>query len=225
MSCPEVSSAFATLALSPVPTERPYSHLLAFSSTASASPIHASRTHSWLPGAAHVAEPTCKSGPTLPLSNWPSDADCPTLHDFSATPVAKKRALPRLRRPAPKLQSAISIHTQTARSVLRRVSACLGRPHTWQRHPVCCLPCAESCPQLHSSAHHCQRLPSSLLIENAPEHTPQPQHPAPRHFRSRLTTIRPDDEGRLLTGTCSTAVLDVWESGCAKLSSSGETSC
>jgi hypothetical protein len=108
MSCPEVSSAFATLAISPVPTERPCSHSLAFSSTASASPIHASRTHSWLTGAAHVAEPICKSGPTLPLNNWPSDADCPTLHDFSATPIAKKRALPRLRRPAPKLQKADS---------------------------------------------------------------------------------------------------------------------
>jgi hypothetical protein len=105
MSCPEVSSAFATLAISPVPTERPCLHSLAFNSTASGSPSHASRTHSWLPGAAHVAEPTCKSGPTLPLNNWPSDADCPTLHDFSATPVAKKRAVPRLRRPAPKLQN------------------------------------------------------------------------------------------------------------------------
>ncbi len=44
-------------------------------------------------------------GPNLPLNNWPSDADCPTLHDFSATPVAKKPALPRLRRPAPKHQN------------------------------------------------------------------------------------------------------------------------
>src|SRR6202034_2265037 len=42
--------------------------------------------------------------------------------------------------------------------------------------------------QLHSSAHHCQPLPSSLLIEMPRSKSPSPQHTAPRHFRSRLTT-------------------------------------
>ena len=50
---------------------------------------------------------------------------------------------------------------------------------------------AKSRLSLHSSAHHCQRLPSSPLIENASEHLSRTNHPAPRHFRSRLTTFRP----------------------------------
>lgn len=50
-------------------------------------------------------------------------------------------------------------------------------------------------PQLHSSARHCHRLPSSLLIENAsgrqwPAHSVWLRGPAPKHFRSRLTTSR-----------------------------------
>jgi len=42
--------------------------------------------------------------------------------------------------------------------------------------------CAESRPQLHSSAHHCQRLPSSLLIENASEQFVAPSAPGPEAF-------------------------------------------
>ena len=35
------------------------------------------------PGAAHVADPTCPSAPTLPRNKSPSDANCPTPHDLN----------------------------------------------------------------------------------------------------------------------------------------------
>jgi hypothetical protein len=68
----------------------------------------------------------------------------------------------------------------TSRSNVSRLSI----PDSSPRSPVLNLAAA------HSSAHHCQRLPSSLLIENASEQPSHPQHPAPRHFRSRLTASR-----------------------------------
>ena len=41
---------------------------------------------------------------------------------------------------------------------------------------------AKSRPQLHSSAHHYQRLPSSLLIENASEQSAATSAPCPEAF-------------------------------------------
>ena len=84
MCFPEVLSASATSAISPVPTVPLYSHWLVFSSNANLSPICASPIPNQLLGAAHVAEPTCASGPTLPRNNWPFDANCPTLPDSAA---------------------------------------------------------------------------------------------------------------------------------------------
>jgi hypothetical protein len=143
----------------------------------------------------HIAWPSRQCPPKLPMQTARLFMTSPPRPSLRSVPCHVFADL-RLSSKMP-TQIAKSIHIQTARSVLRRVSASLGRPLTRQRHTVCCLPFAESYPQLHSSAHHCQRLPSSLLIGNAPEHTPQPQHPAPRHFRSRLTTIRPGARGSM----------------------------
>ena len=56
---------------------------------------------------------------------------------------------------------------------------------------LCPIHAGQSGTELHSSARHCHRLPSSPLIENASEHLSRTNHLAPRQFRSRLTTTRP----------------------------------
>ena len=43
--------------------------------------------------------------------------------------------------------------------------------------------------QLHSSAHHCQHLPSSLLIENASDQFVAPSAPCPAAFQIKANNL------------------------------------
>jgi hypothetical protein len=52
------------------------------------------------------------------------------------------------------------------------------------------------------------------LIENASEQSPPPQHPAPRHFRSRLTTFRPSATSELPASARNPAPSDPETNSC-----------
>jgi hypothetical protein len=138
-------------------------------------------------GSRKPSSPTCASGLTLPRNNSPSDANCPTLPDSNpiqslsnvcrhvfahlrpnrkTTPLSPIRVSMQLTKlPLPRMP--------TPHSTLSRLSL----PHSPQRSPRPSL-----APQLHSSAHHCQRLPSSLLIENASGQFLAPSAPCPEAF-------------------------------------------
>ena len=199
MCCPEALSASATSAISPVLTEPLCSHSLAFSLPANLSPIPASPTPCQPHGAAHAAEPTCTSDPTLPRYNWPSDANCPTPPDpatiQSLSNVCQHVfALLRPNRKTTAL-SRITGCMQVAKLPLSRTStshrtpARLPLPDSSRRSPKPSLVLSSIAAPTTASAFllvSLSKMPRSNLV--------LPQRPAPRHFRSRLTTMRPSDQ-------------------------------
>ena len=127
------------------------------------------------------------SAPTLPRNNWPSDANCPILPDPTT--------LQSLSNVCQHVFARLRPHRKT--TVLSLIPGCmqvtkLPLPRIPTSHSTLSrlsLPAlfaaftdAESRPQLHSSAHHCQRLPSSLLIENASEQSLAPSASCPEAF-------------------------------------------
>ena len=195
MCCPGALSASATSAISPVLTEPLCSHSLAFSSPANLGRIRASPSPSQPPGAAHVAEPTCASAPTSPRNNWPSDANCPTPHD--PKPIQRlsnvcRHVFAQLR-PNHKTTalSAVPGCAQSAEAPLpcipssRRNASRLPFPDSSPRSPVPSLARSSIAAPTTATAFlqaSLSKMPRSNLS--------LPQHPAPRHFRSRLTTSR-----------------------------------
>jgi hypothetical protein len=198
MCSPVASSVFATSAIWPALTEPLCSHSLASNSPTDPPPIRASPTPCQPPGAALAAEPTCTSAQTSPRSNWPSDADCPTLPDSAAI-----QSLSNVRshvsahlRPYPKTtaSSRSSACMEVAKSLLTRTSPWhqppgpLPLPHSSCRSPKPSLASSSIAAPTTASAFlqaSLSKMPRSNFLH--------PSHPAPRHFRSRLTTIRPSD--------------------------------
>jgi hypothetical protein len=139
--------------------------------------------------------PTCASAPTLPRNNWPSDANGPTPHDPIPHPTALKRVPARHRTLRPN-------HKTTALSAVagcsQSVELPLPRIPTSRSH-VSRLPFQDSSPRspVPSLAHRSVAAPTTAsaflqasLSKMARSNLSLPQHPAPRHFRSRLTTSR-----------------------------------
>jgi hypothetical protein len=137
-------------------------------------------------GSRKPSSPTCASGLTLPRNNSPSDANCPTLPD--SNPIQSLSNVCRYvfahLRPNRKTTplSPIRVSMQLTKLPLPRMPT----PHsTLSRlslpHSSPAFTSAESRPQL-AAPHHCQRLPSSLLIENASGQFLAPSAPCPEAF-------------------------------------------
>ncbi len=158
-------------------------------------PDPASLTPSQPPGAAHVAEPTCTLAPTLPRNNWPSDANCPILPDPTTLqslsnvcqhvfallcPAGKTTVLSRIPGCMQVAKLPLS-HTSTSHRTPDR----LPLPDSSRPSPKPSLALSSIATPTTAGDFllgSLSKMPRSNLL--------LPQHPAPRHFRSRLTTSR-----------------------------------